>query len=70
MTAAGQLSLHGQTKAVQVPLKAKLTGSTIAVSGSLPIAFADYGIEKPNSFMVLTIADAGTMEFQLFFTHA
>ena len=70
VTAAGQLTLHGQTKDVQVPLKAKLTGSTIAVSGSLPIAFADYGIEKPNSFMVLTIADQGTMEFQLFFTHA
>ena len=55
---------------MQVPLKARLTGSTIAISGSLPIVFADYGIEKPNSFMVLTIADSGTMELQLFFTKA
>ena len=38
--------------------------------GSLPIAFADYAIEKPNSFKVLSIDDHGTMELQLFFSHA
>ena len=70
VTASGQLTLHGQTKDVQIPLKARLSGSTIAISGSLPIAFADYGIQKPNSFMVLSIADEGTMELQLFFTRA
>jgi polyisoprenoid-binding protein YceI len=70
VTATGTLTLHGQARDVQVPLKARLTGSTIAISGSLPIVFADYGIQKPNSFMVLTIADQGTMELQLFFTHA
>jgi polyisoprenoid-binding protein YceI/nitrate reductase NapE component len=70
VTATGTLTLHGQTKDVQIPLKARLTGSTITISGSLPIVFADYGIQKPNSFMVLTIADEGTVELQLFFTHA
>ena len=69
-TASGQLTLHGQTKDVQIPLKAKLSGSTIVVSGSLDIAFADYGISKPNSFAVLSIADTGTLELQLFFTRA
>jgi polyisoprenoid-binding protein YceI len=68
-TASGQLTLHGVTKDVQIALKAKLSGSTIVVSGSLPIAFADYSIEKPNSFKVLSIDDNGTMELQLFFTH-
>ena len=68
VTATGDLTLHGQTKSVQFPLKAKLSGSTIIVTGSLDIAFADYGIEKPNSFMVLSIADTGTIELQLFFT--
>jgi polyisoprenoid-binding protein YceI len=70
VTATGKLTLHGQTRDVQMPLKARLTGSTITISGSLPIVFADYGIQKPNSFMVLTIAHEGTMELQLFFTHA
>jgi polyisoprenoid-binding protein YceI len=70
VTASGQLTLHGQTKDVQIPLKAKLSGNTILVTGSLDIAFADYGISKPNSFAVLSIADTGTLELQLFFTKA
>jgi polyisoprenoid-binding protein YceI len=70
VTASGQLTLHGQTKDVQVPLKAKLSGSTIVVTGSIEIAFADYGISKPTSFAVLSIADTGTLELQLFFTKA
>jgi polyisoprenoid-binding protein YceI len=69
VTASGQLTLHGVTKDVQIALKAKLSGSTIVASGSLPIAFADYSIAKPNSFKVLSIDDNGTMELQLFFTH-
>jgi polyisoprenoid-binding protein YceI len=69
-SAVGQLTLHGQTKDVQIPLKAKLSGSTIVVTGSLDIAFADYGISKPNSFAVLSIADTGTLELQLLFTKA
>jgi polyisoprenoid-binding protein YceI len=69
-SAVGQLTLHGQTKDVQIPLKAKLSGSTIVVTGSLDIAFADYGITKPNSFAVLSIADTGTLELQLLFTKA
>jgi polyisoprenoid-binding protein YceI len=68
VTATGDLTLHGQTKSVQFPLKAKLSGSTVVVTGSLDIAFADYGIQKPNSFMVLSIADTATIELQLFFT--
>jgi len=69
-TASGQLTLHGQTKDVQIPLRAKLSGNTVVVTGSLDIAFADYGISKPNSFAVLSIADTGTLELQLFFTKA
>ena len=47
-----------------------MSGSTIVVTGSLPIAFADYSIGKPESFKVLSIDDHGTMELQLFFSHA
>jgi polyisoprenoid-binding protein YceI len=70
VTASGQLTLHGVTKDVQIPLKAKLSGAVIVVTGSLPITFADYSIEKPTSFKVLSIDDHGTMELQLFFSHA
>ena len=70
VTAKGQLTLHGVTKDVQIPLTAQISGGVIEVAGSLPITFADYGIQKPNSFAVLSIAGEGTMELQIFFTHA
>ncbi len=33
-------------------------------------SFADFGIAKPTSFLVLSVQDHGTLELQLFFTHA
>ena len=70
VTANGSLTLHGVTKDVAIPLTATLDDSTIVITGSLSITFADYGIEKPTSFSVLSVADQGTMELQLFFSHA
>jgi polyisoprenoid-binding protein YceI len=64
-TATGDLTIHGTTKSVQIPLEARLPGDVVTVTGSIDIVFADYGISRPNSFMVLSIADHGTMEFQL-----
>ena len=61
---------HGVTKSVEIPLQAKLSGNVIVVTGSLEVAFADYGIQAPNSFAVLSVEDHGTMELQLLFTHA
>lgn len=48
----------------------RLSNGVIEVTGSLPIVFADYGIQKPTSFIVLSVADEGTMELQLFFTQS
>jgi polyisoprenoid-binding protein YceI len=70
VTATGELMLHGETRPVEVPLQARVSGGVISVTGSIPIAFADYGIERPRSMLVLSIADEGTMEFQLHFTPA
>lgn len=67
-TATGDFTLHGVTQSVQVHLDAKRSADTIVVTGSLPIAFADYDIAAPTSFVVLSIDDHGTMEFQLLFT--
>ncbi len=69
-TAHGQLTLHGQGRDVDIAVTAKRSGDVVVVTGSLPIVFADYGIPKPNSFAILSIADRGTMEFQVFFRHA
>jgi polyisoprenoid-binding protein YceI len=66
--ATGTLTLHGVTRDVTIPLDAKLVNDVIVVTGLLDIQFADYGIQKPTSFRVLSIEDRGQMELQLFFT--
>ena len=66
-TATGNLTLHGVTKSVTVPINARLSGDVVTVTGSINILFADYAIERPQSFIVLSIEDHGVMEFQLLF---
>jgi len=68
-TATGELTLHGVTKTVQVPLEARLAGDVVTVVGSIAIQFADYAVEPPTSFAILSVEDHGTMEFQLHFRH-
>lgn len=69
-TATGDLTIHGVTKSVEIPLEARLSGDVVTVTGSIDILFADYSISRPTSFAVLSIADHGTMEFQLQLTKA
>jgi len=68
--ATGNLTLHGVTRKVTIPLDAKLTNGVIVVTGSLDIKLPDYKIERPTSFAVLSIEDHGAFEIQLFFSHA
>jgi polyisoprenoid-binding protein YceI len=66
--ATGELTLHGVTRPVTIALDAERVGQTLAVVGSTEITLADYDIEKPTGFLVLSVADTGTLELQLFFT--
>jgi polyisoprenoid-binding protein YceI len=66
--ATGNLTLHGVTKTVTIPLQAQRKGDVIAVVGSLEVPFADYSISQPRAASVLSVDDKGTMEVQLFFT--
>jgi polyisoprenoid-binding protein YceI len=70
VNATGALTLHGVTRTVTIALQAVRQGGVIAVTGSLPIVFSDYSIQKPSSFSVLSVDDHGTMELHLLFTHA
>ena len=66
--ATGDLTLHGVTKSVTIPLTAKRQGAVIAVVGSIEIPFADYSISQPRAAAVLSVEDKGVMEIQLFLT--
>jgi polyisoprenoid-binding protein YceI len=68
--ATGDLTLHGVTRTVSIPIEATRDGSTVTVKGSIDIAFADYDMQKPQSFIVLSVDDHGIMEFQLHFSRS
>ena len=68
VTATGDMTLHGVTKSVQIPLQAQINNGVITVVGSLEIVFGDFGMEAPSAARVLEIDDQGVMEFQLHFT--
>lgn len=70
VTATGDITLHGVTRSVVIPLQARLEGGVIAVAGSLQIAFADFGIPKPQAMMVLSVEDHGVLEILVHFTRA
>ncbi len=63
-TAKGTLTMHGVEKAVEVAVTARRSASTIEVLGTIPIAFADYGVANPSIGFVKT-ADTGVIEFLL-----
>ena len=68
--ATGELTIHGVTQTVTIPLQAQLVDDTIVVVGSLDIVFADYGVEVPTAPIVVSADDHGPLELQLFFTRS
>jgi polyisoprenoid-binding protein YceI len=60
--ATGELTMHGVTQTVEVPLQAALSGDGVQVSGSIPVTFSDYGVDAP-SFGFVEVDDQGTVEF-------
>jgi len=69
-SAAGELTLHGVTQPVSLDLEGSLVEGVVVVVGSVEIALADYDIEKPTGFSVISIADVGLLELQLAFVPA
>ncbi len=65
-TAVGDLSMHGTTMAVTIPIEAQLTKGRVAVQGTINIVFADYGIPNPSIGPIKT-EDNGDLELLLLF---
>jgi polyisoprenoid-binding protein YceI len=68
--AVGDLTLHGVTRSVQVSIHAQRNGDEIEAIGSVDVALTDYAIEAPTGFLVLSIANTGTIELHLLFRPA
>jgi len=69
VSAKGNLTIHGATRAVTVQLQARRDGNVVQVSGSIPVTFADWNIPNP-SFGPVTTDDHGVIEFLLKLTPA
>jgi polyisoprenoid-binding protein YceI len=67
--ATGNLVMHGTTNSVTFQVTARRSGSTIQVSGSIPITFADWQISNPSGGPATT-EDHGILEFLLHFSHS
>src|SRR6266480_621205 len=65
--AVGDLTLHGVTRAVDVSIQAQRNGDEVEAIASVGVALTDYGIEAPTGFLVLSIANTGTIELHLLF---
>lgn len=67
-TIPGELTLHGVTRPIEVPVQAELREpNLIKVVGTQTIAITDHGMTKPVVGPVLSVADTGELELQLFF---
>jgi polyisoprenoid-binding protein YceI len=67
----GQLTLHGVTKPVTVPVQGRWDGKTVqVVVKALPINLTDYGMTPPTGGPIAEVDDHGDLEMQLFFTQA
>jgi polyisoprenoid-binding protein YceI len=61
---AGELTLAGVTQQVQTEISVVRTAAGVDVSGSVPVAFADYGVDAPDLGFV-RVDDQGAVEFFL-----
>ena len=63
-SATGELTLHGTTKTVTIPITAKRLGNVIAIQGIAGITFSDYGIDNPSGGPA-SVGNTGQLEFLL-----
>jgi polyisoprenoid-binding protein YceI len=65
----GKLTMHGVTRTVTATIESGLSGNGADISGSIPITFADYGVQAPSLGFV-KVEDHGAVEFQVHATPA
>jgi polyisoprenoid-binding protein YceI len=67
VSASGDLTIHGTTKAVTIPIDVQLLGPQIQAVGSLSFPFGFFNMVPPNIGGFVSVQDNVTMEFSLFF---
>jgi polyisoprenoid-binding protein YceI len=66
LTVEGELSLHGVTRPIAVPLQVELRGDALAASGKLVVKQSDFGIEPTSAAGGLVkVEDEVTLTFRI-----
>jgi len=63
-TARGTLSLHGVSREIQFPVRARQEGDAVRLAGQLPLKMTDYRIRIPR-FFFLTVEDQVVVSFDV-----
>lgn len=70
VTAEGELTIHGVTKQVAIPIQAARRGAQIEVVASLTFPMADFQIDPPNIGGFVTVEDDATLELKILLERA
>ena len=66
----GDLTIHGVTKSVTIPIQARWSAGAIEAAGSITFPFSDFGMTAPSIGGFVTVQDHATMEFDLHFVRS
>lgn len=70
VSAVGDLTIHGTTQRVTIPMSAKLSGSQIEAAGAITFPFSQFTMTPPNIGGFVSVQNNATMEFALVFQRA
>lgn len=68
--AVGDLTIHGVTKSVTIPIEAARNGNQLELVGAITFPMADYGITPPSIGGFVTVEDDATLEFKILLEQA
>jgi polyisoprenoid-binding protein YceI len=68
VSATGDLTIHGVSKNVTIPIDARMTGSKIELVGSITFPFSQFGMTPPSIGGFVSVENNATLEFQLLLT--
>jgi polyisoprenoid-binding protein YceI len=66
--ATGNLTLHGQTKPVTIPIEVQLNNGRIELDGKYTFAFSDFGMDPPSIGGFVSVEPDATLEFLVVLT--
>lgn len=65
VSVAGELTIHGVTKPVTIPITATVIDDQLELVGSITFPMADFGITPPSVAGFVSVEDDATLEFKV-----